>query len=554
MILAADQDPQSQLAIRFKAFVSYSHADKADAQRLHRKLESYRLPEHLRNQSDKDGAAAGRIGPIFRDREDLPAAEDLSESVKAALSASEALVVLCSPDAQKSPWVAREIELFRELHPGKPVLAAILRGEPEEAFPEPLKQGREPLAADLRKAGDGPRLGFLKIVAGIAGVPLDALVNRDAQRRMRRVTAITVAAVAAMIVMALMTTFALQARDEAREQRERAEDVIEFMMTELRTDLRGVGRLDVMNAVNQRAIKFYEDQGDTRDLPVDSALRWARILHALGEDKTITADGGTVDFEAADEFFERANSVTGQLFADGPRDPARVYTHAQGQFWLGYNAYLQKNFETAAKYWIEYDRLANGLRDLGSQKYNGLREMGFAQGNLCTLALEDPEVVTGDAVDFCAQSLSHMQGVWETEKDEQSKLDLVNRLSWYARALELDDKLATSPEMYERALEISEELLAEDPQNREYRGVWLTIQIALADVDIARGNFLAARMRLKDTRRFAESLVREDRSNVRWLNRLKQIDRTLQRLREQTESVEKDMSHSGGNGAEEAET
>ena len=64
-----------------------------------------------------DGKADGRLGQIFRDREDLPAAQDLSESVKEALSVSGALVVLCSPAAKASPWVAREIELFRELHP-----------------------------------------------------------------------------------------------------------------------------------------------------------------------------------------------------------------------------------------------------------------------------------------------------------------------------------------------------------------------------------------------------------------------------------------------------
>ena len=76
-----------------------------------------------------------RLGPIFRDREELPASEDLSASVRAALAASDVLVVLCSPEARASRWVAREIELFREIGPDRPILAAIVRGEPGEAFP-----------------------------------------------------------------------------------------------------------------------------------------------------------------------------------------------------------------------------------------------------------------------------------------------------------------------------------------------------------------------------------------------------------------------------------
>lgn len=125
------QELPGQSAGGFRAFVSYSHADKAEAARLHRRLEGYRLPKRLRGDAASTGQR-GHLGAIFRDREDLPAAEDLTASVKRALAQSGALVVLCSPAARASPWVAREIELFREFHPDRPILAALLRGAPEE--------------------------------------------------------------------------------------------------------------------------------------------------------------------------------------------------------------------------------------------------------------------------------------------------------------------------------------------------------------------------------------------------------------------------------------
>jgi hypothetical protein len=83
----AETEKSDPRAARFRAFVSYSHADAAIAQKLHRKIETYRLPRHLRldpiaNENN------GRLGRIFRDHEDLPAAEDLSESVKRALARS----------------------------------------------------------------------------------------------------------------------------------------------------------------------------------------------------------------------------------------------------------------------------------------------------------------------------------------------------------------------------------------------------------------------------------------------------------------------------------
>jgi hypothetical protein len=149
----------------FAAFISYSYADANAAAELQRKLERYRLPKRI---AEARLDAASSLGSIVRDREDLAAAASLSSAIRDAIGRGEALIVICPPDAAASPWVAAEIELFRKLHPDKPILAALLSGEPAISFPAALTaNGSEPLAADLRPEGDGEQLGFLKIVAGI---------------------------------------------------------------------------------------------------------------------------------------------------------------------------------------------------------------------------------------------------------------------------------------------------------------------------------------------------------------------------------------------------
>ena len=139
------------------------------------------------------GVVPKRVAPVFRDRHQLAAADDLGAEIKAALTASQFLVVLCSPDAARSRWVNAEIEAFKRTRPEGCVLAAIASGEPfasdmpgredEECFPPALRQkfsrGRssgkraEPLAADFREAAEGKRLAFLKLVAGMLGVGLE---------------------------------------------------------------------------------------------------------------------------------------------------------------------------------------------------------------------------------------------------------------------------------------------------------------------------------------------------------------------------------------------
>ena len=62
----------------YRAFLSYSHGDKALAKRLHREVESYRIPANLVGKSTLVGKVPRRLRPIFRDREELPASGDLS--------------------------------------------------------------------------------------------------------------------------------------------------------------------------------------------------------------------------------------------------------------------------------------------------------------------------------------------------------------------------------------------------------------------------------------------------------------------------------------------
>src|SRR4051794_24668452 len=219
---------------RYYAFLSYSHKDEELADWLLGELEDFRVPPALAGKLTANGVIPKRLTPVFRDQHELAAADDLGEEIEEALAASQFLIVLCSPDAARSQWTNAEIELFKRNRPEGCVLAAIASGEPfasemagredEECFPPALRQrfdrrGRptgkraEPLAADLRESGDGRRMGFLKLVAGMLGVGLDDLIHRDTVRRHRRMAWLAAASLAGMAVTSTLAFTAIQARD-----------------------------------------------------------------------------------------------------------------------------------------------------------------------------------------------------------------------------------------------------------------------------------------------------------------------------------------------------
>src|SRR5262249_25502980 len=96
-------------AIKYRAFLSYSHRDAAWGKWLHGTLERYRIDKDLVGRQTPTGAVPKTLRPIFRDREDFSAGHSLTEQTVAALEASQFLVVLCSPDAARSKHVNEEI-------------------------------------------------------------------------------------------------------------------------------------------------------------------------------------------------------------------------------------------------------------------------------------------------------------------------------------------------------------------------------------------------------------------------------------------------------------
>ncbi len=81
----------------------------------------------------------------------------------------------------------------------------------------------EPLGADIRGGGDARRDAKLKIIAGMLGVRLDDLRQRDQARRQKRLVVVGIASTIGCVVLAALAVAAWLARNEAEEQRRLAE-------------------------------------------------------------------------------------------------------------------------------------------------------------------------------------------------------------------------------------------------------------------------------------------------------------------------------------------
>jgi WD40 repeat protein len=226
-------------AVSYDAFVSYSHAvDGRLAPALQGALQRFSKPWYRL-----------RALRVFRDNASLAANPGLWSSIEQALERSRWFVLLASPGAARSPWVAREIDTWLRRHGTERLLIAVTDGGlvwddnagafaagPNAALPAALLTAfeEEPRFIDLRFARTADHLSlsdarFRDVIADLAapihGRPKDELVGEEV-RQHRRAVRLARAAAASLVILLLAAVlgavFAVGQRNEARDQRNEA--------------------------------------------------------------------------------------------------------------------------------------------------------------------------------------------------------------------------------------------------------------------------------------------------------------------------------------------
>ncbi|MBQ7541842.1 MAG: TIR domain-containing protein [Clostridia bacterium] len=215
---------------KYDAFISYRHLspDKPVAERLQKLLETYTPP--------KDVRAPGKAKKmhLFRDETELPTSNDLGGDIRGALERSRYLVVICSPEYEKSKWCMEEVAYFKKLHGGSNKnIITLLADDPDRrpSFPDALRfetetqtletgetvttqREIEPLAANVSAKTQAQMLKklkteFLRIAAPLIGCGFDDLYKREQRRRTRRILTVSLSTAAVFAVAALMSISAL---------------------------------------------------------------------------------------------------------------------------------------------------------------------------------------------------------------------------------------------------------------------------------------------------------------------------------------------------------
>lgn len=449
--------------VRYRAFISYSHADEAIAGWLHRAIETYKVPAEIVEKLD---LSSHRLAPVFRDREEMSSSTDLGAEIEKALAASDAMIVLCSPTAKASRWVNEEIRQFAALGGRQNIHALIVDGEPgspvNDCIPDALKEisDTEYLAADVRPGKDGKPLARLKILAGLLGVRLDELRQREAKRHQRRLTAIAASSTTALVIAVALLWFAVESRNEAELAQFESETVTEFLANMLSSANPGIVDKDVtVRTVLDRAANSIDEELATQPV-VEARLHGtiADTYEALGL------------YAEAEQHQLRRLEIHEALHSDD--HPGRLDALEQLSWLKREQGLYEESLALASEV---YERR---LYALGSGHPDTL-------GAMTALAHSYEELARYDEADALFREV--LEGRRDLFGEEHS--DTASSLATYGRFLWQTGALEEARPLLEQAFEIEKRLLGEEhPDALVTMGNLTAVMNQMGDVEAATEN------------------------------------------------------------------
>lgn len=535
-------ESSSSSGFRYRAFISYSHADEVWGKWLHKALETWRMPPRLAAMHIGSRGIPRPLSPIFLDREELASATDLSRKVNEALAQSEALIVICSPRSAQSRWVNEEVLAFKRMGRDERVFCLVVDGEPnatylpgheaEECFCPALRyrvdaagqltgERIEPIAADVRPGKDGKANARLKLIAGLLDVGFDAIRHRELQRHTRRMTAIAGLGLLAAAIMGTFAGVAVHERNYALLQREQAEDLIGFMLGDLRTNLDTVGRLDLLDDVADHALRYFEAQSDPGD--ISSRTKRASALLLLGR---VRLDQGKID-DAKRAFTEslRFSQVSA---ADDNHVPALQLAVVDAEFWLGTAAWQSGETQQALAYFRAALPIVTTVTNEHPNDDTALQRLAWMHTNVGHVF--EVEGAWSKAMDEYAAELRVAQRlVSQRPNNRLYQVDLATAHDNIAALLYAHGRFEDAEQQYLAERAVLAKLVTGNPRDSETTSLLAVAQTYLAQVAESLGHTDSARDNLRQAKIIGETALASDPGNMTKLGDLAAYCRRLAR-------------------------
>ncbi len=407
---------------------------------------------------------------------------------------------------------ARRLQLAQERRTDPEALRRTLSGDLDCIILKTLESDRErryatanALAADIERF-----LAFEPVMARhqSASYRLSKFV-----RRHRASVGLSAALLTLIVVVAIGATVQARRLSVARRiavaRQAQAEELIDFMLGDLRERLATIGKLDVLDDVGKKALAYFAAVPES-ELSDDEQFRRALAMQQLG--KVREAQGKVTE---AAPLMKQSLSLMSSLAARDTLNPRWQLELAHSHFYAGQNEWVQGNVDAAVAHWEPFVSISNELlsRYPDSVSYRAevayaLNNMGFAReakGD-ARAALEKYRAALAIMAPLVRRDSTHTEWV----------VTLASLHNAAAVAERKTGELDASLRDHRAELAIKTALLARDTTNKDWQRYLAIAHNYMGDILLWTGQVAPAIAQLDSGRRIYESLVAGDEKNVAW--------------------------------------
>jgi eukaryotic-like serine/threonine-protein kinase len=343
--------------------------------------------------------------------------------------------------------------------------------------------------------------------------PSKAYVLRKLIRR-NKLVFFAGSAIALVLVVGLMATSwevvrARRAEHATALERSRAEDLLTFMLGDLRTQLAKVGRLDVLESVGDKAMAYFASL-DTQDSSDTALARHAKALTQIGEirmEQTRYADAEAAFSEA----YRRAVALADRH----PKDGDLLFERGQAEYWNG-NVHFERGEFPLAKEWMtRYRDTCSALVALDPTRPDWQSEFAYGQHNIAALRGQLGELAPARS-DFTAE----LATLERLAASDTGKLNVQERIadahSWIGGLAERQGDFTEARKQYEMQTAQERRLAESDPGTVGRRYDEANALLYEANIGMVTGQLSTANEILGQASNLLDALVRYDPSNPHW--------------------------------------
>src|SRR5271165_146485 len=320
---------------------------------------------------------------------------------------------------------------------------------------------------------------------------------------------VALALVAGTVVSTWQAVRATRAERQADLERARVEDLLTFMLGDLREQLKRVGRLDVLQAVGDKEAAYFASLKPA-ELSDTALARHAKALKQVGEirmDQGRYADAAAVFSEA----YERAKT----LAARHPKDGEMLFERGQTEYWNGF-LHLERGELSAADDWLNrYHATSLALVALDPARPAWQGEMAYGEHNLG--ALSEKRGDFGAAHNHFLTELETLERMIESDPGNPDlRWRVADAHSWLGEIAERQGEFDEAMKQYATQAAEFERLAVADPGAVGRRFDQANAILYQVDIDVVTGEFGAAGALLGQAQRLLDALVAHDGSNMVW--------------------------------------